>query len=267
VFERELAVANELAEEAGRIGMSFFRGTFDVREKVDKTPVTEADLAIEKMVRRALKERFPGDAVLGEEGGSEGASARRWIVDPIDGTRNFADGVQVWGTLIALAVDGVPVVGVVNAPALGERYEAVRGSGARMNGEPIHVSRADRVERAFVLHAELADWIEGPYAPAYLDLLKAARRERGFGDFWGHMLVARGSADVMLEPELATWDWAALWVIVEEAGGRVTTFEGERLAHGSSVLTTNGVLHDELLGRLTHAAREAELRAQDARDG
>jgi histidinol-phosphatase len=135
-----------------------------------------------------------------------------------------------------------------------------------MNGEPIHVSRADRVDRAFVLHAETADWMEGPYAEAFLDLVRGARRERGFGDFWGHMLVARGSADVMLEPELATWDWAALWVIVEEAGGRVTTFEGERLSHGSSVLTTNGVLHDELVGRLTHAARATERAAQGPQD-
>ncbi|HEU4355421.1 MAG TPA: inositol monophosphatase family protein [Actinomycetota bacterium] len=267
MFEQELAFAIGLAEEAGRIGMSFFRGTFDIREKVDKTPVTEADLAIEAMVRQALKERFPEDAVLGEEAGLEGASERRWIVDPIDGTKNFADGVQIWGTLIALAVDEVPVLGVVDAPALGERYEAARGSGARMNGEPIHVSRADRVDHAFVLHAETADWLEGRYAAAYLDLVKGARRERGFGDFWGHMLVARGSADVMLEPELATWDWAALWVIVEEAGGRVTTFEGERLSHGSSVLTTNRVLHDELVARLTHAAREAERRAQGLQDG
>jgi histidinol-phosphatase len=260
MFEQELAFANELADEAGRIGMSFFRGTFDVREKVDRTPVTEADLAIEGMIRAAVKERFPQDAVLGEEGGLEGRSERRWIVDPIDGTKNFADGVQIWATLIALAVDEVPVVGVVNAPALDERYEAARGRGARMNGEPIQVSRADRLERAFVLHADVPDWIDGPFAEAFLELLKGARRDRGFGDFWGHMLVARGSADVMLEPELATWDWAALWVIVEEAGGRVTDFEGAPPSHGSSVLTTNGILHDELVARLTHAAGEAERR-------
>ena len=114
-----------------------------------------------------------------------------------------------------------------------------------------------------MLHADVPDWIDGPYADAFLEMLKGARRDRGFGDFWGHMLVARGSADVMLEPELATWDWAALWVIVEEAGGRVTTFEGKRLSHGSSVLTTNGVLHEELVGRLSHAAREAERRGDD----
>lgn len=255
MHEQELGFANELADEAGRIGMSFFGGAFDVREKADKTPVTEADLAIEAMIRDRLRDRFPGDAVLGEEAGLEGSSNRRWIVDPIDGTRNFADGVQVWGTLIALAVDDVPVVGVVSAPALGERYEAARGWGARLNGEPIHVSPADRVGRASVLYAGIADLIDGPYAEAFLDLVRDSRRDRGFGDFWGHMLVARGSADVMIEPELATWDWAALWVIVEEAGGRVSTFEGAPLSHGSSMLTTNGILHDELVARLVQARR------------
>jgi histidinol-phosphatase len=254
VFEPELAFANELADEAGRIALSFFRGSFDVRTKVDKTPVTEADLAIEAMIRAAVHQRYPGDAVLGEEGGedggAEGGTARRWIVDPIDGTKNFADGIQVWATLIALAVDGVPVLGVVNAAALAERYEAVRGEGARLNGEPIHVSSADRVGRACVLHAGLADWVDGEYGRPLLDLLRDARRNRAFGDFWGHMLVARGSADVCFEPELATWDWAALDVVVREAGGRMTQFDGSPLEHGGSVLTSNGVLHEEILARL-----------------
>lgn len=260
MYEEELAFALELAEEAGRIGLSYFRGSFDVREKVDRSPVTEADLAIEAMLRREIRARYPEDAVLGEEGGLEGRSTRRWIVDPIDGTRNFADGVQIWTTLIALAVDDVPVLGVVEAPALGERYAAVRGGGATLNGQPIHVSRADRLDRAFVLYGEARDLLATPYAEAFLELIRGARRERGFGDAWAHMLVARGSADVMLEPELSSWDWAALWVIVEEAGGRVTTFEGEPLAHGASVLSTNGVLHDEVLARLAHARREAERR-------
>jgi histidinol-phosphatase len=217
---------------------------------VDKTPVTEADLAIEAMVRTAIRERFPGDGVLGEEGGAEGEGARRWIVDPIDGTKNFADGIQVWATLIALAVDDRPVLGVVNAAALGERYQAVRGGGARLNGEPIEVSRADRIARASVLHAEVPDWLDGEYGRPLADLLREARRDRAFGDFWGHVLVARGSADVCFEPELATWDWAAVEVVVEEAGGRMTQFDGTPLVHGGSVLTSNGVLHDELLARL-----------------
>lgn len=253
MYEQELAFANELADEAERIAISFFRGSFEVRTKVDRTPVTEADVAIENAIRTAVRERFPTDGVLGEEGGSEGDSSRRWIVDPIDGTKNFADGIQIWSTLIALAVDEVPVVGVVAFPALGERYAAVRGGGAKLNGEPIQVSRADRVSRSFIVFAGMADWLDGPDAPGVQEIVREARRNRGFGDAWGHMLVARGSADVMLERELATWDWAAVQVVVEEAGGRMTQLDGSPLAHGRSVLTTNGSLHDEILARLRSA--------------
>ncbi len=250
MYQEELVFANELAGRAAEIAMSFFGRDFDVRLKPDRTPVTEADLAIEAMVRGSVRERYPDDAVLGEEEGLVGVADRLWIVDPIDGTKNFADGIQIWATLIALAVDDEPVVGVVSAPALGERYEATRGTGAWLNGSQIHVSRADRVSRASVAHGGVADWLDGPYGEPARDLLREARRDRGFGDFWGHMLVARGSADVMLEPELSTWDFAAPKVIVEEAGGRMTTFEGKPLEHRGSVLTTNGVLHDEVVARM-----------------
>jgi histidinol-phosphatase len=258
VFEDELAFAQELADAARGISMRFFRGSFEVREKVDKTPVTEADLAVEAMIRERIHDRFPGDGITGEEGGVEGASPRRWIVDPIDGTRNFADGIQIWGTLIALEVEGEIVVGVADAPALGERYAAARAGGATMNGDPIHVSRADRIGRSFVVYAEMSDWLASPYASAVTELIAEARRERGFGDFWGHMLVARGSADVMLEPELATWDFAALKVIVQEAGGRMTTCEGGPVEHGASVLTSNGHLHDEVVARMVAGRRASE---------
>jgi histidinol-phosphatase len=255
VFEEELAFAHELADHASEIGLSFFGGSFEVREKPDRSPVTEADIQIERTIRAAVHERYPTDGVLGEEGGLQGeGSDRRWVVDPIDGTKNFADGVQIWATLIALVVDGAPVVGVASAPAIRERYDAVVGSGARLNGEPIHVSRADRIGRTSTLHSSVGGWIDGPYREPLLDLLRESRRDRGFGDFWGHMLVARGSADVMFEPELATWDFAALQVIVEEAGGRITQFDGTPVEHGGSVLTTNGVLHDELVARLVAAA-------------
>jgi histidinol-phosphatase len=249
-FEDDLAFAHELADLAGEIGLGFFHGSFEVTIKPDRTPVTEADLAIEAAIRERVRERFPDDSVLGEEGGLQGKGRRRWIVDPIDGTKNFADGVQIWSNLIALAVDEEPVVGVVNLPALGERYEASRGGGARLNGEPIHVSRADRVPRSFVVFAGMEDWLSGPYATGAQDLVSAARRNRGFGDAWGHCLVARGSADVMLELELATWDFAALQVIVDEAGGRISQFDGTALVHGGTVLTTNGLLHDEIVARL-----------------
>jgi histidinol-phosphatase len=250
MYEEELAFANELADRAGAIGLSFFRGSFEVHEKADRTPVTQADLAIEAAIREAVRDRYPGDGVLGEEGGQEGDATRRWVVDPIDGTKNFADGVQIWSNLIALEVDGEPVVGVVNLPALDERYEAARGAGARMNGEPIRVSRADRIPRAFVVFAGMEDWRTGEYADGVQALVAEARRNRGFGDAWGHCLVARGSADVMVELELATWDFAALKVIVEEAGGRISQFDGSPLAHGGTVLSTNGILHDEVVARL-----------------
>jgi histidinol-phosphatase len=250
MYAGELAFANEVADRAGEIGLSYFRGSFEVHEKADRTPVTEADLAIEAAIREMVRERYPGDGVLGEEGGQEGDARRRWVVDPIDGTKNFADGVPIWANLIALEVDGEPVVGIVNLPALGERYEAVVEGGARLNGEPIRTSRADRVGRAFVVFAGMEDWLAGEYADAVQTLISEARRNRGFGDAWGHCLVARGSADVMLELELATWDFAALRVIVEEAGGKISRFDGSPLAHGGTVLTTNGILHEEIVARL-----------------
>jgi histidinol-phosphatase len=250
MFEPELTFAHELADAAGELAMSFFRGDFEIRLKVDKTPVTEADLAIEAMIRDRIHHRFPNDGVTGEEGGVEGARDRRWIVDPIDGTKNFADGIQIWANLIALEVDGEIVAGIANAPALGERYAAAKGGGAALNGETIRVSRADRVSRSFVLYSELRDWVSGPYEGVLTGLVGEARRERGFGDFWGHMLVARGSADVMMEPDVSTWDWAALDVVVREAGGRVSTLEGGAPAERGSLLTTNGLLHDEILARL-----------------
>ena len=253
MYEHELSFANELADEADRIALSYFRGSFEVREKADRTPVTEADIKVERAIRAAVHARFPGDGVLGEEGGSEGDASRRWIVDPIDGTKNFADGVQLWATLIALAVDDVPVVGVVSMPAIGERYEAARGIGARLNGEAIHVSRIDSVSRAFVLFGGMADWLDGSNARGVQQLMREARRTRGFGDAWAHMLVARGSADVMVERELNTWDWAAVEVVVEEAGGTMSQLDGSPLAHGRSVLSTNGVLHNDVVGRLRSA--------------
>src|SRR6266571_298723 len=140
MFEEELRCAGELAAAADRITTEVFSRAFEVRRKADRTPVTEADLRVEEMVRAELASRFPDDAVLGEEGGLEGASGRVWVVDPVDGTKNFTDRIQIWGTLIALTVDGEPVVGVASAPALGERYAARRGGGATLNGEPIHVS-------------------------------------------------------------------------------------------------------------------------------
>ena len=248
MLEQELAFAHELADRAAEISMSYFLGEFEVRQKTDLSPVTQADLEVETAIRDMIAERFPSDAVTGEEHG-EGSGDRVWVVDPIDGTRNFADGVPIWGTLLALQVDGRSVLGLIAAPALGERYEGVRGGGARWNGRALRVSER-KLDDAFVVYSSAHDWIEGPRHEAFAELVRDARRTRGFGDFWGHMLVARGAADVMIEPALRVWDWAPIAVIVEEAGGRVTTFEGDPPSDGSSVLTSNAVLHEDVVRRL-----------------
>jgi len=254
VYATELAFANELADRAAEIALGIFGGEFEVQRKADHTPVTEADLAIEAMVREALAERFPGDAILGEEGGLAGEEGgREWVIDPIDGTKNFADGIQIWGTLIALMESGTPVVGVASAPALGERYEASRGAGARLNGDPIHVSDTSDLSEALLAFGGLEVWVDDDHRDTFADLVQAVRRTRGIGDFWGHMLVARGAADIMIEPELRIWDWAALSPIVAEAGGRMTTFSGGPIEDRGSVVTTNGPLHDAILKRLAGA--------------
>ena len=249
MFEEELSFAHELADRAAEISMSYFLGKFEVRQKPDLSPVTQADLEVETAVREMIAARFPADAVTGEEHGA-GAGDRMWIVDPIDGTKNFADGVPIWATLLALQVEGRSVLGMASAPALGERYEAVRGGGARWNDHELRVSER-KLEDALMVFSSVDDWLGGPREDAFLELLRDTRRSRGFGDFWGHMLVARGAVDFMLEPALRLWDWASVVIIVEEAGGRVTTFEGGEPADGSSIVTSNAVVHDEAVRRLS----------------
>jgi histidinol-phosphatase len=250
VYEAELAFALELADRADRIALPLFRTGVEARLKADRTPVTEADLRVEEMIRRSVAERFPADAVLGEEGGLGGSAERTWIVDPIDGTRNFAAGIQVWATLLALRVGDRMELGVVSAPALDERYHAVRGDGAWLNDREIHVSETASPHEASLCFGDPDAFEDDHQRRAFLDLMGTAVRSRGFGDFWGHLLVARGSMDAMVEPSLALWDFAALVPIVEEAGGRITQLDGSPLAHGGSALTTNGRLHDEIAARL-----------------
>jgi histidinol-phosphatase len=249
VFSEELVFANELADRAAEIALGFFGGEFEIKKKADFTPVTEADLRVEEMIRERLAEKFPDDAILGEEGGMAGDASRVWIVDPIDGTKNFADGIQIWGTLIGLAVDGRPVAGVASAPGLGERYAAAINEGATLNGDAIHVSSTKNFGDALVAYGGLETWLGGDQEGAFASLVVDARRTRGIGDFWGHMLVARGAADIMIERELRSWDTAALRIIVEEAGGRMTTMNGGEIEDHSSVLTTNGFLHEEMIAR------------------
>jgi histidinol-phosphatase len=249
VLEEELAFAGEMADRAREISLPFFERGPEVSLKDDRSPVTEADIAVEELFRKETAARFPDDAIHGEEGGFTGNGHRVWIIDPIDGTKNFAAGIQVWGTLIALLVEEEAVLGVVDAPALGERYEAVRGQGARLNKELITVSSTTSLNAATVAHPSLSEWPQDGQ-DGLLHILREARRAIGFGDFWGHCLVARGAADAMLESRLRIWDWAAVRVVVEEAGGRTTAFDGSPCTDGGSVLTTNGHLHQDLIARL-----------------
>ncbi len=226
-----------------------------IERKPDTTHVTEADRAAEVLIREGIQRARPGDAVLGEEFGTEGDGRRRWIVDPIDGTASYVRGLPIWATLIALEEDGELTVGVVSAPALKRRWYAARGEGAYANDEQIHVSAVSELADAQLCYSDLASWTKfRTTAAPMIDLLHAVWRTRGVGDFWQHMLVAEGTADIAVEPIVNLWDLAALLVIVEEAGGKFTTLEGVRTADGGSALSSNGILHAEVLAALAEAA-------------
>jgi histidinol-phosphatase len=236
----DLDLALRLADAADAIALSTFRSrTLVVETKPDRTPVTEADRAVEAELRTILAVERRRDAVLGEEGGQAGTSPRRWIVDPIDGTRNYSRGVPVWATLIALEDHGRVVLGVVSAPALHRRWWAERGGGAHANGDLVRVSRVSRPEDAVLTFA-----LEQPLP----SLASRAWHARGYGDFWSHMLVAEGAVDGAIDAiGVSVWDLAAVQVIVEEAGGTFTDFSGESRVDGGSAISSNGLLHADLL--------------------
>lgn len=250
----ELSFALEVAEEAGRLALASFGGELSADLKADGTWATEADRAVESLMRSRIVAAFPDHNILGEEegyGAASGGPARKgaptWIIDPIDGTNNYMTAVPIWANLIALRHDDETVVGVCNAAALGELYDAEVGAGARMNGTSISVSDTASLEDAFVVHAGIRRFRSSEWSEVFDTVIARSRRDRGFGDFWGHMLVARGAADIMLEPDLSVWDVAALQPIVAEAGGRLTKMSGEKWIDSGSVLTTNGTLHDEVI--------------------
>lgn len=235
----DLALALALADAADALSLPRFRSGLVVETKPDLTPVTAADRTVEAELRRILADERPDDAVLGEEQGAEGVSARRWLVDPIDGTRNYSRGIPVWATLIALEVDGLVQLGVVSAPALASRWWAERGAGAFANRGPIHVSAISSIESSvlsFAIESEV---------PA---IARRAWHARGFGDFWSYMLIAEGSVDGAMDgPGVKEWDLAAMQVIIEEAGGRFSDFTGATRIDSGSAIASNGLIHDELL--------------------
>jgi histidinol-phosphatase len=235
----DLQLAFQLADAADAVSLPLFGTKLPVDRKPDLTPVTEADRAVEAELRRLLAEARPEDVVLGEEGGSSGTGRRRWIIDPIDGTRNFTRAIPVWATLVALEEDSVVRLGVVSAPALGRRWWAERGAGAFADGTRIHVSAVERIEDA-VLCFGLEDGLP--------ELARKAWHVRGFGDFWSHMLVAEGAVDGAFDAVgVSEWDLAAMQVVVEEAGGRFSDYAGSSRIDGGTALSSNGLLHDALL--------------------
>jgi histidinol-phosphatase len=217
--------------------------------------VTDADRAAEELIRSQLKRTRPRDAVLGEEFAPTGHGLRQWVVDPIDGTKNFVRGVPVWATLIALLDEGRPVVGVVSAPALGRRWWAASGTGAwtgrsLASARRLRVSGVASLADASLSYSDLTEWDRAGRLDAFLDLHRRVWRTRAYGDFWSYMLLAEGGVDIAAEPALALYDMAALVPVVVEAGGRFTSLDGTDGPGGGSAVVTNGLLHDEVLAIL-----------------
>ncbi|WP_049580264.1 histidinol-phosphatase [Streptomyces sp. SBT349] len=256
-YHDDLRLAHVLADAADAATTGRFKALdLKVETKPDMTPVTEADRAAEEVIRSVLQRARPRDAVLGEEFGSQGQGPRRWVIDPIDGTKNYVRGVPVWATLLALVERGPagdrPVVGVVSAPALNRRWWAALGAGAYTgrsltSATRLRVSGVERLEDASFSYSSLTGWEERDRLAGLLQLSRDCWRTRAYGDFWSYMMVAEGSVDMCAEPELSLWDMAAPAIVVQEAGGRFTGLDGRDGPHGQDAAASNGLLHAELL--------------------
>nr|WP_208104236.1 histidinol-phosphatase [Modestobacter roseus] len=255
-YTEDMRLAHVLADQADAISLDRFRAQdLRVETKPDLTPVTDADRAVEEQLRATLSRARTRDAVLGEEFGSTGRGDRRWVIDPIDGTKNFVRGVPVWATLIALLEGEVPVVGLVSAPALNRRWWAAADVGA-WTGRRLEsatrctVSQVASLADASLSYSSLSGWEEQGRLEPFLDLTRSVWRTRAYGDFWSYMMVAEGAVDVACEPEVSLWDLAALDVIVREAGGSFSDLEGAAGPAGGSAVASNGVLHADVLTAL-----------------
>ncbi|MFZ2502944.1 MAG: inositol monophosphatase family protein [Nocardioides sp.] len=263
-YTDDLRLAHVLADDADSLTEARFKALdLHVLSKPDLTPVTDADTAVEEAIRRTLSRVRSRDAVLGEEHGAAGSSHRRWIIDPIDGTKNFVRGVPVWATLIALEVDGEIVIGVVSAPLLQRRWWAAKGHGAWTGRSLLKASRCQvsdirRLEDASMSYSSVHGWEERDRLYDFMQLMRRCWRTRAYGDFWSYMLLVEGAVDIATEPELKLYDMAALDVIVREAGGRFTSLDGVDGPWGGNVLATNGHLHDAALAFLGSASEGRE---------
>jgi histidinol-phosphatase len=256
-YDDDLRFAHVLADAADDITTRRFRALdLRVETKPDLTPVSDADRATEDSIRNLLRRSRPRDAVLGEESGRTGNAPRCWVIDPIDGTKNYIRGVPVWATLIGLMDGDEVVAGVVSAPALSKRWWAASGGGAWTGRSLAKASRCQvsgvaKLSDASLSFSGLGGWAQAGRFDEFMSLTKSVWRTRAFGDFWSHMLVAEGAVDISAEPEVSLWDIAALQAIVQEAGGRFTDLSGVASPSNGSVVCTNGLLHDEVLAALT----------------
>lgn len=261
-YSAELAFALTLADRADVISLSRYHALdLEITTKPDNTPVTDADKAVERAIIDAIAAQYPTDGVVGEEFGSTGGKDRYWIIDPIDGTKNFLRGVPTWATLIALVENEKVVASVVSSPALYRRWYATEGGGAyvlegsavsvgdlQSASRKLSVSKVSAISDASIAYSDFQGW--GARRSAFEKLLDSAWRSRGMGDFWSHMLVAEGAVDVAIEPSLALWDMAALDLIVREAGGRFSSLDGIDGPFGPNAISSNGVIHEEIVQAL-----------------
>lgn len=240
--------AVDAAQQAGKLALGYFDNNVRVEWKQDESPVTVADRNAEQFLRHTLLAKFPGDGFLGEEFGDQpGTSGFRWIVDPVDGTRSFVRGIPIWATLVGLEYKGEQIAGVAVLPALGDTYRALRGEGAFRNERPLHVSKVAELREAMMFYSSISWFVKAGKRDLFLDLAVKTQRQRGFGDFYGFVLVAQGSGEIMIEHGVHSWDMAALKPIIEEAGGRFSDWQGNPTIESPDVLATNGTLHEEVL--------------------
>ena len=262
-FADDLALALRIADASDAVAMApFDSADLTIDQKADSTFVTDADIATERAIREVLAAERPTDGILGEEFGTEGTGSRQWIIDPIDGTHNYMRGLPMWGILIALAVDGVPQVGVVSQPALGRRWWAATGAGAWTNvpgAEPrqIHVSHVAELEKSSISFQSIQQWDEVGELDTLIRLTRAVWRDRGYGDVWPYMQLAEGRLEFVAEFGVEPYDIAAVVPIVTEAGGRMTAYDGEASITQHSALATNGWLHDTYLAFLHNESPSA----------
>lgn len=260
-YSAELAFALTLADRADVISLSRYQALdLEVSTKPDNTPVTDADKAVERAIIEAINSTYPSDGVVGEEFGSSGSKARYWVIDPIDGTKNFLRGVPTWATLIALVENEQVVTSVVSSPALYRRWYATAGGGAYVSEgtssdgaaapRKLAVSKITQISDASIAYSDFQGW--GARRTNFEKLLDSAWRTRGLGDFWSHMLVAEGAVDVAIEPSLALWDMAALDLIVREAGGRFSSLDGVDGPFGPNAISSNGALHSAVVTALNN---------------